>query len=126
MYELNVEGTLRVSRFSGRVTAADLADAVMRLKEVVDSAPADALVDLTQAESIDFHSDAVRSIAEWSNRRPANARPQRVAIAVADAVAYGYVRAFQMLGGDGMEMRIFRSSKQAREWLRGEVTEPGG
>ncbi|HEX6587949.1 MAG TPA: STAS/SEC14 domain-containing protein [Longimicrobiales bacterium] len=119
MYQLRIEGHIRVSTFSGPVTKEDVAQAMVQLRELDAPHATDALVDLTAAEKIAFDSFTVHTIADWSNSRASGVRPRRVAFAVADPVAYGYARAFQMLGGEGMELRIFRSVDAARAWLEG-------
>ena len=115
MIEIHVEGRVRMTTLSGRVTGEELVAASAANLRAPDYDPTlDSLVDLRAVTSIDFSATEVTAVAGlYSEVRKGNG--QRMAVVGATPVAIGYSRAFEIQGG--AEVRQFETLEEARAWL---------
>jgi hypothetical protein len=117
MIDIEVEGGVRITRFTGELTAEDLRQHAELMTRDPDYDPSlDSLADLTRLESLRFDSTDVGEVAR-AFRRINQGHDRRVAIVADSPVAYGYARAYEAQHLAGDEIRIFRDPKEARAWL---------
>ena len=119
MIEWHMEDGVRVTVFSGIVTAADLRAYVDEMFADPSFDPAaNSLADLRRFERARFDSADVATADREFARRAAIANRRRLAFVTSTPMALGFVRAFQeQHGSPADEIQTFSDMDAARRWV---------
>ena len=111
------EGNVRVTRMSGDI---DLNGFVTDLLAIMDSPEyvptLDSLVDMQQVTSLHFFAADAHALVN-RYRQLSERGGRRMAMLPGPASTRAYARLFQVLSEDAVDVRIFESAEQARDWL---------
>lgn len=112
------DNELTVHVFTGVVSADDLIEAV---KALYASGPTpNHLWDLSNADVSSIQSDHLKDIASLAKQAAPGGRSGRTAIVSASDLGFGISRmygAFAEMSGQSVEVRSFRSRKEAEDWI---------
>jgi len=117
---IDEENQLTIHVFTGVVSAKDILDAV---KALYASGPTSHhLWDLTEADITGIKGDDLQDIASLAKNTAPSGRSGRTAIVSRSDLGFGFGRMYGALAemsGQSVEVRSFRSRREAEDWIAG-------
>jgi len=117
------ENQLTVHVFTGVILAKDIVDAV---KALYASGPTPHhLWDVTEADMSRIKSEDLQEIASLAKQSAPGGRNGRTAIVSTSDLGFGFSRmygTFAELSGQSVEIRSFRSRREAQDWIAERMT----
>lgn len=116
-YEIDAEAGIVFERWTGRITATDLAAhwRTMVRDARVTSCTLD-MADIRECE-IEFSGEAMRQLVETILEPVFRGRQLRLAVLVQAAVQFGVARQHRAFSGTFAEVAVFTDELEAREWI---------